>query len=114
MSTQGSEGLKKEIPSRRIADDLVTPQCMASVIRHGDLLVHTLPNSKKGRKDGAILISRDEGKTWSRVHTVTPGAFGYSSLTKLADGTIACFYEADGYKSIRLARIPVEVFGSEK
>jgi len=92
----------------RIANDLVTPQCMASVIRHGDLLVHSLPNSERGRKDGAILVSRDEGESWERVHTITPGGFAYSSLTQLADGTVACLYEANGYKTIRLARIPEE------
>lgn len=93
----------------RLAEDLVTPQCMASVIRKGDLLVHSLPNSSR-RKDGAILISRDEGGTWNRVHTVTPGGFAYSSLTLLEDGTLACLYEADGYNSIRIAFIPESAF----
>tara|TARA_R110002096_G_scaffold195930_1_gene378587 strand:- start:1260 stop:2600 length:1341 start_codon:yes stop_codon:yes gene_type:complete len=93
----------------RLAEDLVTPQCMASVIRKGDLLVHSLPNSSS-RRDGAIFASRDEGESWGRVHTVTPGGFAYSSLTQLADGSIACLYEAGGYKTIRLARIPEEVF----
>ncbi len=93
----------------RLAEDLVTPQCMASVIRKGDLLVHSLPNSS-GRKDGAIFVSRDEGESWERVHTITPDGFAYSSLTEMADGRIACLYEADGYKAIRLAVIPEDVF----
>lgn len=93
----------------RLAADLVTPQCMASVIRKGDLLVHSLPNSS-GRRDGAILVSRDEGDTWKRVHTVTPGGFAYSSLTLLTDGTVACLYEADRYDSIRLAVVPDSAF----
>lgn len=96
----------------RLAGDLVTPQCMASVIRKGDLLVHSLPNSGS-RKDGAILISRDEGENWERVHTITPGGFAYSSLTEMVDGRIACLYEANGYKTIRLAVIPDEAFGEK-
>lgn len=94
----------------RLADDLVTPQCMASVIRKGDLLVHSLPNSEGGRKNGSILVSRDEGETWECVHIVTPGGFAYSSLTQLADGSVACLYEANGYKTIRLARVPDSAF----
>ena len=97
----------------RLADDLVTPACMAGLIRHGDLLIHSLPNTTKERKDGAILISRDEGRTWRRVYTIDPGPFAYSSLTELADGTVACLYEAGGYQSIRFVRIPEEVFLAE-
>ena len=93
----------------RLAADLATPQCMASVIRKGDLLVHSLPNSGS-RKNGAILVSKDEGQTWERVHTITPSGFAYSSLTQLPDGSIACLYEADGYQTIRFALIPEEVF----
>jgi len=93
----------------RLAEDLVTPQCMGSVIRKGDLLVHSLPNSE-GRRDGAILVSRDEGDNWERVHTITPDGFSYSSLSVLPDGTVVCLYEAAGYQSIRLATIPEEVF----
>ena len=92
----------------RLARDLVTPACMGSLIRKGALLVHSLPNSESSRKDGAILVSRDEGESWERVYTITPDGFAYSSLTKLADGTVACLYEADGYKTIRLAVIPNE------
>ncbi len=94
----------------RLAEDLVTPACMGSVIRKGELLVHSLPNTESSRKDGAILVSRDEGESWERVHTITPDGFAYSSLTQLVDGSVACLYEADGYKTICLARIPEEVF----
>jgi sialidase-1 len=93
----------------RLAKDLVTPQCMASVIRKGDLLVHSLPNAS-GRRDGAIMISRDEGESWERVHTITPEGFAYSSLSLLTEGSVVCLYEGDGYQTIRLARIPDAVF----
>lgn len=95
----------------RLAEDLVTLACMGSIIRKGNLLVHSLPNSPS-RKDGAILVSRDEGKNWERVHTITPQGFAYSSLTLLSNDSVACLYEAEGYQSIRFTLVPEEVFPS--
>ena len=60
----------------QLADDLVTPACMASVIRYSwpedgkpGLLLHSLPHGK-GRSNGQLFASSDEGKTWKKVFVV--------------------------------------------
>ena len=92
---------------------LVTPACMGGLLRYawpeGDnpgVLVHSLPYGK-GRSNGVILLSRDDGKTWPRKRTLETGAFAYSCLARLKDGSIGCLYEAGGYRTIRFARFPL-------
>ena len=89
---------------------LVTPACMGGLLRYAwpegnkpGVLVHSLPYGK-GRSNGVILLSRDDGKTWAEKRRLVPGAIAYSCLARLKDGTIGCLYEADGYRSIRFAR----------
>jgi sialidase-1 len=80
---------------------LTCPTCMASLIAIKDprennkqLLVFANPNSKKGRKDGTVRISEDNGQSWKWSKLIKPGAYAYSCLTQLQDGSIGLFYEA--------------------
>ena len=89
-------------------EDLVTPACMSSILPIGDILLHSLPNTKKGRENGTILLSRDGGKTWPLSRVLDPGGFAYSCLTLLTDGTIGCLYETRRYKQTLFARFPLD------
>lgn len=100
----------------RLAEELVTPACMASVIRFsgpadGDpgVLLHSLPFGK-GRSNGVIFSSRDDGKSWEPVAAVQPKGFAYSCLVKLQNGDVGCLYEGAGYKEIRFAVVEAAVF----
>lgn len=92
------------------APDLVDPGCMASVLRYTDpadggksRILFSGPQSTK-RENGTIALSYDEGRTWPVKRVLCKGAFAYSCLTALPDGTIGCLYEAGGTSKIVFAR----------
>lgn len=62
------------------------------------------------RKNLTVLLSYDEGATWSLSKVLNPGLTGYSCLTILSDGTIGCFYENGEYEQYQLyfARISLD------
>lgn len=98
----------------REMSDLEDPSCMASTIRYsfGDggtpgRLLHSGPASTK-RERGTVYLSTDDGKTWPTKRVLYPGPFAYSVLTRFADGTAGCLFEADNYERIVFARIPAE------
>jgi sialidase-1 len=87
---------------------------MASTLRYsfpdGDkpgLLLHSGPDSDK-RERGTIHLSVDEGATWPRKRLLHAGPFAYSVLTRFADGSVGCLFEADDYARIVFARFPIE------
>jgi sialidase-1 len=55
-------------------------------------LLHSLP-SGDSRRDVAIYISNDEGKTWNDGKIVVPRYSAYSSLCVLPDKTIGLYVE---------------------
>ncbi len=85
---------------------LPDPACNASIIRYSaksagddkDRLIFSNANDTS-RKNLTVRISYDEGETWSEGKVIYPGGSAYSSLTKLANGDIAVFFEKDGYKN---------------
>jgi len=89
---------------------LKTVSCNGSILavpdptRHGDtILLCSVPVGPK-RTHGTIYASLDGGSTWPHKTLVVPGAFAYSSLIRLPDGSIGLFFEAAGYRSICLVR----------
>lgn len=67
--------------------------------------------SNKGRQDGQIAVSKDNGKTWAIVKVIN-GAFAYSAIQISADNNnLLCFYEDGGYKKITLLSIPLSELG---
>lgn len=120
---QGGATFRKKVFSKdggeswsevEVDETLPSVACMGSLIRGPERrgtwdLFASFP-SDQGRKDGQIRRSRDHGKTWQRVHTI-PGAFAYSCLQVAPDGqSLLLLYEAGGYQSERLLRLPVDAF----
>ena len=94
---------------------LIEPVCQGSILRLSDPLdgrrsriLFSNPASQTGRRNGAVRLSYDEGKTWAVSRVICPEPFAYSSLTVLPDGTIGCLFEADQYRSIRFARFKLD------
>jgi sialidase-1 len=89
------------------------PSCMASILRYSfdggarGRLLHSGPDSGK-RDTGTIYLSTDDGATWPVKRVLWPGGFAYSVLTRCADGTVGCLFEADNCARIVFARFPIE------
>jgi sialidase-1 len=94
--------------------NLIDPGCNASIIRYTskkdgyakNRLLFCNPSSPNRRKNLAVRISYDEGKTWSKGKVIDPDPVAYSSLTICKDGSIGVLYEAG--KNIRFARFTLE------
>ncbi len=93
--------------------ELRDPSCMAGVLRYsfGDAaglgrLLHTGPDSTR-RDHGTLYLSTDDGATWPVKRELWPGGFAYSVPTRFADGTIGVLFEADDYRRILFARLPL-------
>jgi len=70
--------------------DLTGPICQGSMIRAGDALVYSAPQSLEGRSDGYIKASLDDGETWwiksARLDDPKKPGFGYSGLVDVGGG----------------------------
>jgi sialidase-1 len=52
------------------------------------------PGKARDRRNLAIHLSRDDGRTWPIIKTLDPGDAQFSDLGAMPDGTILCLYEA--------------------
>lgn len=90
--------------------DLIEPNCDGDIIRYTSTLdgydknrlLHTIPSNSSSRKNVSVLISYDEGATWTVNKTIYPGASAYSSITVLPDGTLGMFYENGEYETYQM------------
>lgn len=85
--------------------DLPEPSCQGSIVRFDAervLLAH--PSRTDTRACLTVRLSRDECRTWPVARVLESGASAYSDLAITADGHILCFYEADEYRRLILAR----------
>lgn len=118
---QGGEAKRKKSISQdggltwsviKTDESLPSVACMGSIVKgpkrgEGWDLYASFP-SAKGRKDGQIAISKDFGKSFE-IQKIVKGDFAYSATQVSPDGkSLLCFYETDGYKTIRLLEIPFE------
>jgi sialidase-1 len=93
---------------------LIESSCQASLFRYSypengvkSRILFSNPAVQKGRYNGTIRLSYNEGMTWAYSKTLVPGHFAYSCLTRLMDGTIGCLFETgegDGYNNISFCR----------
>ena len=75
------------------------PACNGDIIRYDrkdgtSVLLHSLPIGDK-RENVAVMLSYDEGKSWSLGRVIVPYSAAYSSLCILPDGTIGMYVEED-------------------
>lgn len=93
---------------------LKEPGCQGSMISyesHGkSLLLFSVPDDKKYRRNLVIHISENGGKSWEGKLSIynNPNTYSaaYSCLTQLPDGNIGILYEADTRKRVVFAEIP--------
>lgn len=72
------------------------PVCMASLLRMGDRLIFSNPNTRRGRYNMSIKISEDEGMTWPlQNHTLydSRNGSGYSCLAPVGEDHVGVLYE---------------------
>ncbi|MGC6565439.1 MAG: exo-alpha-sialidase [Akkermansiaceae bacterium] len=72
------------------------PVCMASLLRMGDRLIFSNPNTRRGRYNMTIKVSEDEGMTWpEQFHTLydSRGGSGYSCLATVGEEHVGVLYE---------------------
>lgn len=75
------------------------PACNGDIIRYDrkdgtSVLLHSLPIGDK-RENVAVMLSYDEGNSWSLGRVIVPYSAAYSSLCILPDGTIGMYVEED-------------------
>lgn len=88
---------------------LKEPVCMASILRVGDRLMFSNPNTTRGRYNMTLKISEDDGMTWpEEFHTLydSRGGSGYSCLAPIGDSHVGVLYE--GPLEIYFLRFPTE------
>lgn len=74
-------------------EDMHVTNCNGDMIRYNDsIILHSIACSMK-RENVSILLSFDEGRTWSERKTILAGPGQYSSITVLKDGTIGAYLE---------------------
>ena len=73
-------------------DCLTTNACNGDMLRVGDILLHSIPNSMQ-RENVSIFVSHDEGASWQDPILLFDGPSVYSSLTLLKDGSVGVFLE---------------------
>jgi len=96
---------------------LIEPTCQAAIRRYRwpdknrrGVILFSNPANTDARRNMTVRASFDDGETWpvSRVLHRGPGA--YSDLAVLANGQIACLYEAGSaspYEAIVFASFPL-------
>jgi sialidase-1 len=93
---------------------LQEPVCMASLLRwkhpqHGDLMLFSNPNTKNGRYNMSLKLSRDQAMTWpdsaARLYD-SRSCFGYSCLAPASADHVGVLYE--GKSSMLYLRLPLD------
>ena len=121
---QGGVNLRKKSISKdggvtwsAIKTDPTLPSvaCMGSIISgpikaDGSWDLYASFPSPKGRKNGQLAISTDNGQTF-QIKKIVTGNFAYSATQISPDSkSIYCLYETTGYKEQRFLSIPLSEF----
>ena len=100
---------------------LIDPRCNACIIQYTakqdgfskNRLLFCNAASNNGRKNLAVRISYDVGKTWSEGGVIDPGASAYSEITVLHDGTVGVLYEP-GYGEVKFVRFDLPAITADQ
>ncbi|MDN5725225.1 MAG: glycoside hydrolase, partial [Propionibacteriales bacterium] len=68
------------------------------------MLIFTNTASTTDRRDLTVRVSCDDGQTWASERRLRTGDAGYSTATRIADGQIGVFWEADYTNDLRFSR----------
>lgn len=89
---------------------LIEPRCQGAIERYGwagttnrSVILFSNPANTNKRVNLTVRASFDEGQTWPLARVLHAGPSAYSDLAVLANGQIACLYEAgatNAYESI--------------
>lgn len=99
--------------SERVYDPaLIEPVCQGSLFRYDarGTVLFSNPASAAARARMTVRLSRDEGRTWVASRLLYEGPAAYSSLARLADGSVGCLYERgrEQYReTVTFARFPL-------
>lgn len=109
---------------QRFDEALIEPICQAAIERFSwpgqsnrSVILFSNPASTNQRSHITLRASLDEGRTWPLARALHLGPSAYSDLAVLANGRIACLYEAGEekpYESIVFADVPFAWLGQEK
>ena len=101
---------------QRFDEALIEPICQAAIERFSwpdqtnrSVILFSNPASTNRRSHITLRASLDEGRTWTLSRALHLGPSAYSDLAVLANGRIACLYEAGEekpYQSIVFADVP--------
>jgi sialidase-1 len=104
--------------------NITTPVVQNSLVRfavidRGDdrnILVYACPGDSRARRDLTILVSFDEGKTWTQGTVLHSGPAAYSDLVKLDEKRVGVLYEAGKplYREIVFATFAVDDLDTTK
>jgi len=97
---------------------LIEPVCQGAIRRYSwpgqnarSIILFSNPASQTSRVNMTIRASFDEGQTWPVSRVLHAGPSAYSDLAVLANGQIACLFEAgatNSYESIVLSRLSLD------
>lgn len=125
MRSWGSPSLRKTSVSKdggetwsavAVAPDLVEPSCQAAIVSldrtsgSDALMLGYSGPIGPARREGWLMISRDQGGSWKKEVSIDPGRFAYSVLSEIGPGKVACLYETgekDPYEKIRFTILDV-------
>jgi sialidase-1 len=109
--------------NQRFDEALIEPICQASIERyrwasseHPGVILFSNPASSKTRINLTVRASFDDARTWPASLVLHAGPSAYSDLAVLADGHIACLFEAgvtNAYESIVFRRFPLSELGQK-
>lgn len=95
LSTDGGATFSTAEPVASLHD----PICMGSVVRlsmRPNILLFANPNSQKGRTNGTVYASTNDGKSWEQAGVIEPGQFQYNCLCPIGKREFADLYETYG------------------
>jgi sialidase-1 len=102
---------------QRLDSSLIEPRCQAALERYSwpgptnrSVILFSNPASESKRVNLTVRASFDEGQTWPVSRVLHAGPAAYSDLAVLANGQIACLYEAgstNAYEAIVFRSLPL-------